>query len=126
MCMIDDGDGPTTILSEDRRRARVEHRCSECGRTIHPGEVYVADTVVYEGDLSTYKTCAHCDVAREWLTHECRGFIYQCVREDMEDHARSGVYGRDVVRLAAGIRAKWSRRDGRMWPVPSLPGSAAP
>lgn len=120
MCMIDDGDGYSTNLREERRRARVEHRCCECRRTISPGETYIADTVVCDGELSTYKTCAHCDVVRGWLMRECQGFAYQYVKEDIIEHAREGGYGRDVVRMAAGMRARWSRRDGRMWPVPDI------
>ena len=36
MCMIDEAD-EWMLYSERQRRARKEHRCTECRRTIEPG-----------------------------------------------------------------------------------------
>ena len=121
MCLIDDSDGTANVLREQRRTARQPHRCSECCRTIAPGEKYLAEAIIFDGGFCSYKTCEHCQVVRDWLTAECGGFIWSGVREDIEDHARSGHYGFGVHRLAAGVLAKWKRKDGRAWPLPALP-----
>ena len=120
MCMIDDSDGSTTILSERYRQARKSHRCSECYRTIRAGERYLAETCLFEGEITRHKTCSHCEVVREWLVKECSGFLYGGIGEDIAEHAHSGYYGFGVARLAAGMRSKWVRKTGLLWPIPHL------
>lgn len=41
MCLYDDGDTYGFVsMGSGERRARVEHKCLECSRTIEPGESY--------------------------------------------------------------------------------------
>lgn len=124
MCMVDDSDGSALVLRERRPRARTTHRCGECFRTILPGERYLAESFVSDGHFGSHKTCAHCEVAREWLWCECGGIVYGGISEDVSEHAASGLYGFGVARLAAGMRHKWTRRNGALWTVPRLPAGA--
>ena len=41
-------------------KARKEHRCGECARTILKGEVYNRWSGKFDGELFRYKTCAQC------------------------------------------------------------------
>jgi hypothetical protein len=119
MCMIDDGDGPCTVLAESTPLARIAHRCAECERAIRPGETYLRERLLFEGSVSHNKTCAHCRVARDWLQGECGGWVYGAVEEDVREHAQSG-YPWAVKRLAVGMQRMWSGKRGLM-PLPMLP-----
>lgn len=46
-------------------KARVEHICIECRRTIKPGEVYRKDSGIFDGDPFTEKTCRDCCLLRQ-------------------------------------------------------------
>lgn len=120
MCMIDDGDGHVTMLSEADPVARKWHRCRECGRKIHPRERYHVDRFMWDGKLDTFKTCAHCMVARTWLRDECGGWLFGCVEEDIRSHAHEG-YPMGVRRLAVGMEWQWRAPSGRLLPVPKMP-----
>jgi len=113
MCLIDDSDGPCTVLSEAWRRARTSHRCAECCRMIAAGERYVREAVLFDGHISTHTTCAHCMRVRAWLKKHCGGWLYHGLWEDISEH--------DEVRariLTGGMRRKWARRDGSLWRLP--------
>lgn len=124
--MIDDDDGRVTVLHARRPRARREHRCDECRRAIEPGERYVVERYVYEGAATSHKTCRHCDAVRAWLLHECGGFVYGGVADDLGAHLQEGEYGAAVKLAGAGIERSWRRRDGRLWRVPSFKGVPTP
>lgn len=120
MCMADFSDGYSIVLHDRNHKARKTHHCSECGRVIGRGETYNVQRCIFDGDASSYKTCEHCQVVKSWLTKECGGYLYQGVYEDINEHRHEG-YGFGVVRLAAGMKAQWKRKDGRLWPIPKLP-----
>ena len=123
MCMIDDADYTVDVLAETRPRAKVAHRCAECRREIAPGETYLRETFLDEDrEMVTHKTCAHCQIVREWLLRECGGWLYSGIAEDIGDHAG---YGMPVARLVVGINRQWYRIDGSLMPVPTLPQGAA-
>ena len=42
-----------------RPRARKDHVCSDCGRTIGPGETYLRCVGFEDGTAWTWKDCAH-------------------------------------------------------------------
>ena len=121
MCMLDDGDGQVTMLSEANHVARKAHKCRECARTIEPGERYHVDRFIWEGKLDTHKVCAHCMVARNWLSNECGGWLFGCIEEDIREHARNGDYPMGVHRLAVGMAWKWRAPSGKMLPIPKAP-----
>ena len=49
-----------TFRKEYDRKARKEHECCECKRTIRKGEIYRIFTGKNDDKLDTYKTCADC------------------------------------------------------------------
>lgn len=97
-------------------RARKEHRCSDCGRIIRPGETYRRGVGFESGQVySTWKDCAHC----EYVLNE-----YD-VAWDGEYNGDtfwewSGDGARDVreARAQAGFRHRWTTAQGNLWPLP--------
>lgn len=110
-------------LSETKPIARTEHDCSCCGRTIHPGEQYENQRNVYDGRAYTYKLCAHCRAATTRALQLCDdwdegindGWIDDALFEHHETIAD--------IRLLIGLRRRWTRRDGTIWPIPVLVAS---
>ena len=122
MCMIDWADGRCDVLVCRHQRARLTHKCTECGRVIEIGEKYLYERTKFEGDVQTHRTCPHCERVRQWLTAECGGWLWQGVEEDICEHADDWhLYGIGVKMLAIGIRRQWRRRDGTLWRIPSVP-----
>jgi len=121
--MIDDSDGPVTHIDIGRYvKARKEHRCNECRRTIRAGERYHNETFLDDNrNIKNHKTCPHCMVARGWLWDECGGWLYGGVREDVLDH---WIDKGDIrlARLIVGMRRKWTTRRGALMPMPEMPG----
>lgn len=122
MCMADNCDDFVQLLDETDHVARKDHKCRECFRAINPGEKYHVDKYIFEGDFTVHKTCAHCMVARSWLSDECGGWMYGAVEEDVREHCTEGhEYPFGVYRLAVGMARKWTRRTGALMPLPALP-----
>jgi len=86
MCMIDNSDGYIQLLKDSMPKARKDHRCSECGRTIGKGEKYKYEVGIWENSLDVFKTCNQCLDARSWLLKECNGWVYTGVLEDLREH----------------------------------------
>jgi hypothetical protein len=118
--MVDGADEMVKVLSERTPKAKKIHHCTECSRAIEPGERYLMERCVFDDEMCIYKTCSHCQIAREWLIAECGGWLYQGVHEDIEEHVREG-YGFGLARLAIGMRRKWRYRGGHLMPIPKLP-----
>ena len=69
--------------SSEMRKARKQHICGECDRTIKPGERYEVYTILREGGWSSYKTCLGCRRIRD---HFCKGgWIFGGVAEQVEE-----------------------------------------
>ena len=58
---------PPTVYSVRQHVARKEHRCSECGRVIRPGERYDCAFGIWGGRGDTFKTCQHCRALYDWV-----------------------------------------------------------
>ena len=102
MCMVDMADGMSVVLHSSHRKANKEHRCRECRRAIAPGEKYLNEGLLWEGEKSTHKPCRHREVVRDWLVGECGGFIYGGeIEEDIREHAWGG-YGIEVKNDGGG------------------------
>lgn len=65
-----DGEGGQ-MLKEVERTARKKHRCVECRRVINPGERYQDERLLFEGEVSTLKTCPDCMSLRRAMFCEC-------------------------------------------------------
>lgn len=119
MCMLDDAE-PWTVFDEEKNiRARTEHRCTECRRTIEAGETYRKSRGLMDGRWYTFKTCAHCETIWAWLYAICNGSLFEQVIDDLNEHwineneLRSPWMGRTLVRAKKG----WRRADGSLYPV---------
>jgi hypothetical protein len=63
-----DSDGYPEFYNSGRPKARKEHRCEDCRRTIAKGQVYRRDSGKFDGELFSYKTCLICDEIRQAFT----------------------------------------------------------
>jgi hypothetical protein len=63
MCYIDLE--PCTIWNETHHKARKEHTCSCCGRTIRVGECYMTHFSIFEGETTSEKCCNDCEEDRQ-------------------------------------------------------------
>lgn len=122
MCMIDSAEH-NSFYNETWRRARKEHLCEECRRTIAPGENYLRIAIGTDGSASSYSHCIHCHAAASWLVKHCDGFLFGSVEDDLFEHWGEHYDGDRLFlgRAIVGLRRKWRRRDGTlMQPMPVL------
>lgn len=121
MCRIDDGDPPTICITTNPI-ARACHRCTECGRVIGIRETYSRTKMLLEGGWETFKTCAHCRVADQWLRINCGGVVLTEMADELHEHAvEYRALAIPLLRVVVGMRRKWRWRDGRIMPLPKLP-----
>ena len=62
------------------RKARKQHKCDECAGSILPGNQYEHVRALWEGYISTFKTCEGCVNIRTWVKNWARGFYDQMQR----------------------------------------------
>lgn len=131
MCIYIDDDGMVT-LGSGTRKARKQHRCNECRRTIEPRETYRFWKTLYEGSFETQRMCSHC-----WATIDAGAQMTGCPRTwyweqvfDMADD--EGGFVGDIIanhpltrRQTALMRLcshhgthGWRRRDGSLYAIP--------
>lgn len=112
MCRIQDCD-PWKLYSFKIVKARRAHKCFECDRTISPGERYHrASALDPDGDRwQSYKLCAHCDAASEWLMVVCNGYLYGGIGEELQEHWDEEIELRSIglARLIHGRERAWQR-----------------
>lgn len=77
----DGGDGPEFFQEADHK-ARKQHKCCECKRTIEPDEVYRKESGRWNGGFESYKTCLDCLSMRQAFF--C-GFYYEQVWQMFRD-----------------------------------------
>lgn len=121
MCQYD-YDQPS-FVAHSSPQARKRHRCDECRRFIEPGERYFRTSGKWDGLMQTFVMCVQCDKGRQLLVKECKGYLFQGVQEDLEEHARARLpWSMKAARLVIGMKRKWQRFDraGLMNPKASL------
>ena len=106
--MIEMADYPDFFTS-NLRKARKQHRCYECFRQIEAKEEYENVVGKWDGQISGYKTCSFCLVARKWLSKECGGYVYSCVLEDLREHWNDRYRMNHLGKLIVGMNRKWDR-----------------
>lgn len=124
MCMV--GDDDSQVSRSEIRKARKPHTCGECDRTIEPGEKYVNAAWLYDGSWSNDCMCWHCRESAQWLYHNCGGYVWNAVYDDIDEHVSEYpelAFG--LTRLKVGIRRKWRFRSGKMMPLPRIPATIA-
>ena len=81
-------------------KARKQHTCCECDRTINRGEQYESITGLWDGDIKRYKTCEQCSDLRESLSDViCPGLGN--LRDDYSEYLVNegrGIYDDDADR----------------------------
>lgn len=119
MCRVEQADW-ATFQNVTNPRARKEHRCGECRRTIPVGEQYERTSGLYDSKWDVYCTCQHCQRARLWLERECGGWVYTEVCEELIEHWQEDELYRSfwLAHVIAGMKHRW--HDGRL-PVPEQP-----
>lgn len=80
------------------RTARKRHICNECRGHIEPGDVYEYVAGLWDGDFSSFKTCIHCETARNFYVGDCDSrsfrdwddgeFTFGSVRDDLFEFAK--------------------------------------
>lgn len=73
------------FYARSTHRARVAHKCCECGVRILPGELYEVVRGKWDGDFGQFKTCCRCLALREWVVAHvpCSCWAHGNMREDV-------------------------------------------
>ena len=88
-CYCDLGDGAPIIYEAERVKARIAHKCYECGRAINPGDRYERARMLFDGSWQVDKTCARCLDARDYITAHAPCFCW--LHGSMLDDARAVI-----------------------------------
>lgn len=125
MCRVDpDSSDAPTVYRETKPRARKEHHCVECGRTIAVGEIYLNAFMIFYGDASTYHTCEHCAVGARWLMRNCGGYNFGEVAEEIDEHAVDyPMIAAPLRAISAGAERQWRHLSGAMMALQEMPPS---
>ena len=76
----DAADYTADVHSEELRRARKEHTCTECGDRVPPGDLYEHVSGLWDGSWHRFKTCARClNIRADYFPH---GWMYGDMVED--------------------------------------------
>lgn len=82
------------------RVARKRHTCSECHGHIEPLDVYERATGCWDGQVQTFKTCLHCEDARDFYVDQTKG---TWMHDPDEGDYRFGCVISELLELASEI-----------------------
>lgn len=106
-----------TFWADSYPKARISHRCADCGRTIDPGETYRKGSGMDGGTAWTWKECSHC-LAYMRLSHMCDDW-WADEGYGWEMFADYEAQGRDEERWKRQYRRQWRTSHGTLFPIPS-------
>lgn len=89
---------------EISRKARKEHRCCECRKTIAKTETYIYSSGIWEDGPDSYKTCEKC--------YKIKALAVNKYPPDNEDEGPAFGELRDYIYEMASI----GRRGRKQWP----------
>jgi len=102
---IDFGDCPD-FASEKMLTARKEHKCTECGRAILPGEKYEKLSGRWGYEFEVFKTCADClSVKDNLFCNFMHGMMWECVQEEIKSTGGDGI-AKNLAGLTPVARAR--------------------
>ena len=76
-------DDYATTLSEKIVISRIDHICGECRKAIKKGDSYKVENNIFEGSISTYKTCLDCLSIRNVFFTD--GWFFGNIRDEIHD-----------------------------------------
>ncbi len=85
-CVLVDTDFDSVKIRVKVQKARKEHKCGECGKTIETKEFYENYVGKSEGELFQQKTCLDCVSIR--TSFFCDGWIFGDILEYFYEHIR--------------------------------------
>lgn len=108
--------GQPEFFRQSQPFARITHRCVECDRTIAVGERYIYSTGKWDGQITSYRRCLHCEAVAEALREmPCYCDYYLGLWDTIADgwlddlrSARTGDYFRLMRLIVAAKKAKYS------------------
>lgn len=59
-CPLAEADESALVWNRTTRKARKDHKCVECGDTIHKQQSYDYTSMLYDGQWTTWRTCLLC------------------------------------------------------------------
>lgn len=70
------------FFRNEKRKARKDHKCGECGFSIKVGTYYKYIFGKWDGDVSSFKLCLFCDAVADCLNsmtdgYDCYGAIWE-------------------------------------------------
>jgi hypothetical protein len=94
---------PPECMYQRQRKARKDHACCECSRTIKAGSTYEFTSGIWDGEPSSHKTCLRCVGLRAAFTavDESPPFtcLLECIRECVRDEGREwAVWFKNKIR----------------------------
>ena len=73
-----------------KRKARKDHACCECRRTIKAGTVYQYVSGIWDGEPSSFKTCPRCVTLRAAMDEPAPfTYLLETIRERVQDEGRA-------------------------------------
>lgn len=92
MCFYYD-DGYNEFQNETSPKARKEHQCYECGKTILKGEKYHRFSGKFDGEMFSFATCDDCEILRAQIAvmetdDGCKGEETICPYGQLMEEAR--------------------------------------
>ena len=110
-----DSDG-NDFYEEEMRTARKEHKCSECGKKILPGDKYAHSTGKTCGvkEIWTNKTCVVCDEIREHF-YCGGGWLFGQLWEDIREQIFGEVFRFECMKGLSTKAREAVLDDWRKW-----------
>jgi len=125
-CVVNvDCDGDSAEFASTRMvTAKKPHLCSECNKTIAPGEEYEYMCGKWDGDFETYKTCIDCaSIRNAFFCTWCYGtviedlstnFIEGCGFDVPSSECMSKLTPRALDMVCDLIEESWDYKEARM------------
>ena len=73
------------IIKSKEMKARKDHKCDWCSSTIHKGQIYKRDTIVYDDKIYDWLSCGKCQKYIDEMLDEWKEFLYldEITEEDL-------------------------------------------